>query len=93
MSSNKQSLLEPKKVHGIKPIKLNKNIFRANSLKKKRITRIGETTNFVVDYDSTESLILLYGKEAPTSHGFKLGFDKEEAAAVINLLRQAKTLQ
>ena len=34
----------------------------------------------------------MYGKEAPTSHGFKLGLDEDEATAIINYLKQAKTL-
>jgi len=92
MSRKKQSLLESKGILSIKPISLPKNTFGAHSLKKKPITRVGETGNFIVDYDSIERLILMYGKEAPTSHGFNLGLDKNEATDVINLLKQAKTL-
>lgn len=92
MSRKKQSLLESNDVLSIKPISLPKNTFGANSLKKKLVTRVGETGNFVVDYDVTERLILMYGKEASTSHGFKLGLDKNEATAIINLLKQAKIL-
>jgi len=92
MSRKKQSLLESNDVLSIKPISLPKNAFGANSRKKKLVTRVGETGNFIVDYDGTERLILMYGKEAATSHGFKLGLDKNEATAIINLLKQAKNL-
>jgi|WetSurMetagenome_2_1015567.scaffolds.fasta_scaffold25937_3 hypothetical protein len=95
MSRTSQNLLEGKRksksILNAKPIKLSKNTI-GNSLKKNSITRVGETANFIVDYDCTESLILMYGKEAPTSHGFKLGLDEDEAAAIINYLKQAKTL-
>ena len=84
MSRKKQSLLES---HGVLA-----RASSAHSLNKEHITRVGETSNFVVDYDSVERLILVYGKEAPTSHGFKLGFNKSETIAVINLLKQAKNL-
>lgn len=92
MSSEKQALMESKGVLSAKPIRLPKKTFGTHPLKKKHITRVGETGNFVVDYDSIERLILVYGKEAPSSHGFKLGLDKNEATAIINLLKQAKTL-
>jgi hypothetical protein len=93
MSRNRQSLLESKSILSLKPIKpFKKSTIRTNSLKKKPIARVGETGNFAVDYDSNERLILIYGKEAPTSHGFKLGLDKEETKGIINLLKQAKTL-
>lgn len=75
----------------IKPIGLTMTS-DVHSQKKKPIKRVGQTGNFVVDYDSTESLILVYGKEVPASHKFKLGLDKSEATAMINLLKQAKTL-
>ena len=87
MSRKSQILLER-----TKPIKLSKSTIGINSLKKKPITRVGETGNFIIDYDNTESLILMYGKEAPTSHGFKLGLDEEETTAVINHLKHAKKL-
>jgi hypothetical protein len=96
MSRTSQNLLEEKRksksVLNVKPIKLSKNIIYKNSLKKKSITRVGETGNFIIDFDSCERLILMYGKEAQTSHGFKLGLDKQEATAVINCLKQAKAL-
>ena len=92
MSRKKQSLLESNDVLSIKLISLPKNTFGANSLKKKLVTRVGEIGNFIVDYDDTERLILIYGKEAQTSHGFKLGFNEDDATAIIHYLKQAKTL-
>ncbi len=92
MSNKKQNLLESNGTLSIKPFRLSKDTFGTNSLKKKHINRVGKTDNFVVDYDYVEGLILLYGKEAATSHGFKLGLDKNEATAVIKLLKQAKNL-
>jgi hypothetical protein len=96
MSRTSQNLLEGKRksksILNHKPLKIHKSDIGTNSLKKKPIRRIGETGNFFIDYDSTESLILMCGKEAPTSHGFKLGLDKNEATAIIGYLKQAKTL-
>ena len=83
--------MESKRVLKAKPIRLPKKTFITPSLKRKQTTRVGETGNFVVDYDSSERLVLLYGKEAPSSHGFKLGLDKKETTAIINILKQAKT--
>jgi hypothetical protein len=77
----------------MKPIRpLKKSTIGTNLLKKKPIARVGETGNFIIDYDSSASLILMYGKEAPTLHGFKLGLDKDEATAIIHYLKKAKTL-
>jgi hypothetical protein len=92
MSRNSQNLLENKSVLRIKSTKLSKRTIDIKLLKRKPITRIGETDNFIIDYDSTESLILMYGKEAPTSHGFKSGLNQDEAAAIIRYLKQARTL-
>ena len=90
--SRKNQVLEGKSIHRVEPIRLPKNTIVAKLLKKKPITRLGETGNFIVDYDSVGGLVLLYGKEAPTSHGFKLGLNKNEVTDVINLLKQAKAL-
>ncbi len=90
MSRKQQSTYESN-VTPTKPIRLHKTIIR-HSPKKKHVTRVGETGNFAVDYDSVERLVLLFGKEAQTSHGIKLGLDKNEVTAVTRLLRQAKTL-
>jgi hypothetical protein len=92
MSRNSQNLLENKSVLRIKPNKLPKRTIDTKLVKKKPITRIGETDNFIIDYDSTESLILMFGKEAPTLHGFKLGLDEDETKAIIHYLKQAKAL-
>jgi hypothetical protein len=92
MSNNKQSLLQSKGIRSNKPISLPKNTFRKNSLKRKPISQVGETRNFVVDYDNTEKLVLVYGKESPSSHRFKLGLDEKEVSAMINLLKQSRTL-
>ena len=54
--------------------------------------RIGATDNFVVDYDDTHKCILVYGKEIPAECKFKLALNESETAAVINLLKQARTL-
>ncbi len=92
MSRKNQSLLISNSVLSIKPVRRRtraKNTFGTPLLKRKPIVRVGKTSNFVVDYDSTERLILVYGKEAPISHGFKLGLDKNEATALINLLKRA----
>ena len=60
-------------------------------LRWKHITNIGETSNFVVDYDCNKRLVILYGKEIPSECRFKLAFDEIEMTAVINLLKQART--
>jgi hypothetical protein len=59
--------------------------------KGNRVTRIGETSNFVVDYDDNERFVMLYGKEVPTECQFKLSFDESETRAVIDLLIKART--
>ncbi len=92
MSSKNQSLLVRKRNLPSKNIKHPKSTIYTKALKKKTITKVGETGNFIIDYDNTESLIMIYGKEAPTSHGFKLGLDEDETMAIINYLKQAKTL-
>ena len=90
MSRKKSALVESNGLLAIRHVKLPKKTLSVHSLKKKPVTRIGETSNFIVDYDSVEGIVLLYGKEASKSHGFKLGLDKSETTAVINLLKQAK---
>lgn len=92
MSTKNQSLLERNRKPSIKTITHPQKTVGTYSLKKKPITKVGETDNFIIDYDSTENLILMYGKEAPTSHGFKLGLDEDEATAIIHCLKQAKAL-
>lgn len=58
--------------------------------RRKQITKIGETNGFVVDFDSHERLVIVYGKETPKECPFKLGFNKSETTAMINLLKKAK---
>jgi hypothetical protein len=60
-------------------------------VKWKHVTRIGETSNFVVDFDGNLRLVIMYGKEVPTECQFKLAFDESETMAVIDLLKQART--
>ena len=91
MSIQEQSLLKSGRARSLKPSKLTKNTSGKIPLKKKPITRVGETSNFIVDFDNTENLIVLYGKEAPTLHGFKLGLQKKEVIAIINLFKQGKS--
>jgi hypothetical protein len=88
MSPQSQNLLISKRT-SIRP---PKHKIQKPVPKKKTIQRVGETDNFIIDYDDAEGLILLYGKEASTSHKVKLGLDKTEAKAVINCLQQAKLL-
>lgn len=54
------------------------------------ITNIGETNNFVVDYDRHERLLIIYGKETPKECPFKLAFNESETTAIMDLLVKAK---
>jgi hypothetical protein len=54
------------------------------------VSRVGETENFVVDYDSDEKLVLLYPKEMPLGYSFKLGLNKTESKSIVNLLVKAQ---
>ena len=74
------------------PMKLPKSTARKSLQKKKSIRRVGTTDHFTIDYDDSESMILLYGKEAPSSHGVKLGLSEDETSDIIKKLRQAKLL-
>jgi hypothetical protein len=56
------------------------------------ITSVGETTNFSVDYDRKNKLILVYGKEIPRDCAFKLAFNESETSAIIKVLTRARTL-
>lgn len=91
MSMKKQILLQRRSVPALKTKRRPKQTFVATLPNKKPVTRVGETINFIVDYDSTEKIILVYGKEALTSHGFKLGLSKDETEALMNLLAKAET--
>ena len=56
------------------------------------VSRIGETENFIVDYDCAKKLVLVYGKENPEECTFKLGFNEDETSSIINLLMKAQPL-
>jgi hypothetical protein len=60
--------------------------------KGKEATRIGETSNFAVDFDGYERLVILYGKEVPKECNFKLAFNESETKAIIELLAKARAL-
>jgi hypothetical protein len=55
-------------------------------IKGKQVTRVGETSNFFVDYDNNERLVMVYGKEALVEFQFKLAFNKSETKALAKLL-------
>lgn len=55
----------------------------------KQVTRIGEKNSFVVDYDGTQRLVMVYRNETPECQ-FKLTFDESETMKVISLLKKAK---
>ena len=69
-----------------------------NMMGNKLVTRIGETNNFVIDYDGNQKLAMLF--ENPTQKfqfnlqlcPIKLGFNETETTAVINLLLKARSL-
>ena len=54
------------------------------------IIRIGETENFFADYDKSEKLLLLYGKELSKDCLFKLGVHKEEIDKLLDLILKSK---
>jgi hypothetical protein len=56
------------------------------------VKRIGETSNFVVDFDVRERLLFVYGKETSKGCPFKLAFNESETTAVIDLLVKARSL-
>jgi hypothetical protein len=55
-------------------------------IKGNQVTRVGETSNFFVDYDNNERLVMVYGKEAQTEFQFKLALNKNETKALVKLL-------
>ena len=60
-------------------------------LKFKQVIRVGETKNFIVDFDRQEGIIIIYGKEIPELCAFKLAFNESETKAITELLVKAKT--
>ncbi len=67
-------------------LKENRNGFK----KYKEIERIGETENFLIDYDATFELFLLYGKEISSDCPFKLGFKKNEMDSLFEIFSNFK---
>jgi hypothetical protein len=59
-------------------------------LKWKPAVKVGETNNFAVDFDRSEKLVLVYGKETPKECPFKLAFNESEIDAILDLLAKAK---
>jgi hypothetical protein len=59
--------------------------------KRKEVTRIGETGNFIVDYDSDQKIVFLYEKNSATECPFKLAFSKDEIDSIASLLFKART--
>jgi hypothetical protein len=53
------------------------------------LTRVGETTRFIVDFDEEEKRVLVYGKDIPYGSHFKLRFNIRQTVAVILMLQQA----
>jgi len=56
------------------------------------IIRVGETERFIVDFDSQDKLIAIYGKEIPVGHHFKLKVRISQTRDMICLLEKAKTV-
>ena len=55
------------------------------------VARIGEGKSFIVDFDSSQRRVLLYGK-AISDSPFKLALYQNEVTAIINLLIKARAL-
>jgi hypothetical protein len=61
----------------------------ANLVRVRGRTRVGETENFIVDFDGEENLVIVYGKEVQTECQFKLAFDKDDIEKIVGLLKKA----
>lgn len=57
---------------------------------KQENVRLGKGQSFVVDYDGSQKLVMVYDKGSECQ--FKLAFDEGEVAAVVKLLLKARTL-
>ncbi|MGD0029471.1 MAG: hypothetical protein ABSC91_11090 [Candidatus Bathyarchaeia archaeon] len=57
-------------------------------VKSKGITRVGETDNFIVDFDGEKKLVIVYGREVQAECRFKLAFDKDELIQMVDLLKK-----
>jgi len=63
-----------------------------SSKKHSEILRIGETENFIIDWDKNQEMLLIYGKEITGDLPFKLGIKKDEITTIIELLSKGKTI-
>jgi hypothetical protein len=59
-----------------------------SSFRAKGTIKVGETVNFVVDYDGEEKLTIVYGKEAQAECRFKMAFGKDELIRLVDLLKK-----
>ena len=60
--------------------------FRSSS----KVERIGETENFIVDFDKSQQILFLYGKEFLGDCPFKLVLRKDEIDSLVTLLSKGK---
>ena len=51
------------------------------------IKKVGETENFIVEYDSDQELVLLCEKHKTVEFPFKLGINKNELYEIVNLVK------
>jgi hypothetical protein len=58
---------------------------------RNHVTRVGETSNFAVDFNDKEKLVVVYGKEMPNGCPFNLRFSQSETVAIYHLLEKALT--
>ena len=56
---------------------------------RNQTTRVGETSYFAVDFNDKDKLVILYGKEIPNEHPFKLKFSESETVGIYRLLGKA----
>jgi len=59
--------------------------------KNRDTVRVGETENFIIDKDTNQKRLLLYGKEISLL-SFKLGIKKDEITKLIELLSKGKNI-
>ena len=55
-----------------------------------QVERIGESKNFIVDFDKSQQILLLYGKESLGDCPFKIALRKEEIDSIVALLSKGK---
>lgn len=80
---------------------ISENVVRKKQMPKEQaptyfienpIIRVGETEYFIVDFNSQDKLIAIYGKENPVGYHFKLKVRISETKEMICLLEKAKTV-